>query len=43
MIFAPIQLSNFGLAVTSGIESKDNIELSRSQGYVAPEYILDGM
>ncbi|KAF3450940.1 hypothetical protein FNV43_RR07029 [Rhamnella rubrinervis] len=36
------KLSNFGLAVTSGIETKHNIELSGTQGYVAPEYILDG-
>jgi len=37
-----IQLSDFGLAVTSGIQSK-NIELSGTLGYVAPEYLLDGM
>lgn len=43
MSFAPIQLSNFGLAVTSGIENKESIELSGTQGYVAPEYLLDGM
>ncbi|KAH7547456.1 probable receptor-like protein kinase At1g80640 isoform X1 [Ziziphus jujuba] len=36
------KLSNFGLAVTSGIENKDSIELSGTQGYVAPEYISDG-
>ncbi|KAG6791265.1 hypothetical protein POTOM_000378 [Populus tomentosa] len=35
-----IQLSDFGLAVTSGIQSK-NIELSGTLGYVAPEYLLD--
>jgi serine/threonine protein kinase len=37
-----IQLSDFGLAVTSGIENK-NIKLSGTLGYVAPEYLLDGM
>lgn len=35
------KLSDFGLAVTSGIQSK-NIELSGTLGYVAPEYLLDG-
>ncbi|XP_024021895.1 probable receptor-like protein kinase At1g80640 isoform X1 [Morus notabilis] len=36
------KLSNFGLAVTSGTENKDNIGLSGTAAYVAPEYILDG-
>ncbi|KAJ6341230.1 hypothetical protein OIU78_009411 [Salix suchowensis] len=35
-----IQLADFGLAVTSGIQSK-NIEISGTLGYVAPEYLLD--
>uniref|UniRef100_A0A2N9IGE3 Protein kinase domain-containing protein n=1 Tax=Fagus sylvatica TaxID=28930 RepID=A0A2N9IGE3_FAGSY len=35
------KLSDFGLAVTSGIENK-NIKLSGTLGYVAPEYLLDG-
>ncbi|XP_011034494.1 PREDICTED: probable receptor-like protein kinase At1g80640 isoform X1 [Populus euphratica] len=35
------KLSDFGLAVTSGIQSK-NIELSGTLGCVAPEYLLDG-
>ena len=37
-----IQLSDFGLAVTSGIQNK-YIKLSGTLGYVAPEYLLDGM
>ena len=36
------QLSNFGLAVTSGTENK-NVKLSGTLGYAAPEYLLDGM
>ncbi|GMN49924.1 hypothetical protein TIFTF001_019096 [Ficus carica] len=36
------KISNFGLAVTSGTENKDNIGLSGTSAYVAPEYILDG-
>ncbi|KAJ6702302.1 hypothetical protein OIU74_013453 [Salix koriyanagi] len=36
------KLADFGLAVTSGIQSK-NIEISGTLGYVAPEYLLDGM
>ncbi|OAY36965.1 probable receptor-like protein kinase At1g80640 [Manihot esculenta] len=35
------KLSDFGLAVTSGIENK-NIKLSGTLGYVAPEYLLEG-
>ncbi|KAJ6713825.1 hypothetical protein OIU85_025449 [Salix viminalis] len=34
------KLADFGLAVTSGIQSK-NIEISGTLGYVAPEYLLD--
>ncbi|KAJ8773931.1 hypothetical protein K2173_009362 [Erythroxylum novogranatense] len=35
------KLSDFGLAVPSGIHS-NNIKLSGTSGYVAPEYLLDG-
>ncbi|XP_050235296.1 probable receptor-like protein kinase At1g80640 [Mercurialis annua] len=35
------KLSDFGLAVTSGIENR-NIKLSGTLGYVAPEYLLEG-
>jgi len=38
-----IQLSDFGLAITDGSQSKKNIKLSGTLGYVAPEYLLDGM
>lgn len=37
-----IQLSDFGLAVADGAH-KNNIKLSGTLGYVAPEYLLDGM
>jgi serine/threonine protein kinase len=37
-----MQISDFGLAVTSGNHSKGNIKLSGTMGYVAPEYLLDG-
>ncbi|KAL7263112.1 hypothetical protein ACSBR1_001317 [Camellia fascicularis] len=36
-------LSDFGLAITGGNQSKDNIKLLGTLGYVAPEYLLDGM
>ncbi|BFG24780.1 hypothetical protein CerSpe_110540 [Prunus speciosa] len=36
------KLSDFGLAVTAGMKDKDNIKLSGTSDYVAPEYILDG-
>ncbi|XP_030492288.2 probable receptor-like protein kinase At1g80640 isoform X3 [Cannabis sativa] len=36
------KLSHFGIAVTSGFDNKDNIEVSETSAYVAPEYILDG-
>ncbi|KAM1513731.1 hypothetical protein ACFX1Z_025127 [Malus domestica] len=36
------KLSDFGLAVTSGVKDEDNIKLSGALGYVAPEYISDG-
>ncbi|KAG2649003.1 probable receptor-like protein kinase At1g80640 [Panicum virgatum] len=36
------KISDFGLAVTSGNQSKGNIKLSGTMGYVAPEYLLDG-
>ncbi|KAK4590158.1 hypothetical protein RGQ29_020628 [Quercus rubra] len=35
------KLSDFGLAVTSGTES-NNLKLSGTMDYVAPEYLLDG-
>ncbi|GJR27356.1 probable receptor-like protein kinase [Tanacetum coccineum] len=35
-------LSDFGLAITGGIHGKNNIKLSGTLGYVAPEYLLDG-
>ena len=41
--FALIQLSDFGLAITSGTQNKNNLKLSGTVGYVAPEYLLDGM
>lgn len=37
-----IQLSDFGLAIVDGSQSKSNIKLSGTLGYVAPEYLLDG-
>ncbi|KAL7246146.1 hypothetical protein ACSBR2_001310 [Camellia fascicularis] len=37
------KLSDFGLAITGGNQSKDNIKLLGTLGYVAPEYLLDGM
>ncbi|TMX05857.1 hypothetical protein EJD97_011735 [Solanum chilense] len=36
------KLSDFGLAVLSGAQNKNNIKLSGTVGYVAPEYMLDG-
>ncbi|XP_077215701.1 putative receptor-like protein kinase At1g80640 [Tasmannia lanceolata] len=36
------KLSDFGLAVTVGSQSKSNIKLLGTLGYVAPEYLLDG-
>ncbi|XP_051137046.1 probable receptor-like protein kinase At1g80640 isoform X2 [Andrographis paniculata] len=36
------KLSDFGLAVVDGSQSKNNIKLSGTLGYVAPEYLLDG-
>ncbi|XP_044495647.1 probable receptor-like protein kinase At1g80640 [Mangifera indica] len=35
------KLSDFGLAVTGGTQSK-NVKLSGTLGYVAPEYLLEG-
>ena len=37
------QLSDFGLAVANGTQNKNNIKLSGTLGYVAPEYLLDGL
>ncbi|KAL8161990.1 hypothetical protein V2J09_013479 [Rumex salicifolius] len=36
------KLSDFGLAVVDGSQNKNNIKLSGTLGYVAPEYLLDG-
>ncbi|KAF4373091.1 hypothetical protein F8388_019273 [Cannabis sativa] len=36
------KLSDFGLAVVDGTQNKNNIKLSGTLGYVAPEYLLDG-
>ncbi|ERN10358.1 hypothetical protein AMTRI_Chr12g270980 [Amborella trichopoda] len=36
------KLADFGLAVTVGAQSKTNVKLSGTLGYVAPEYLLDG-
>lgn len=36
------KLSDFGLAILDGSQKKNNIKLSGTLGYVAPEYLLDG-
>ncbi|KAE8656624.1 putative receptor-like protein kinase [Hibiscus syriacus] len=36
------KLSDFGLAVTDAAHNKNNLKLSGTLGYVAPEYLLDG-
>ncbi|KAK9141516.1 hypothetical protein Syun_010916 [Stephania yunnanensis] len=36
------KLSDFGLAVVAGNQNKNNLKLSGTLGYVAPEYLLDG-
>ncbi|KAK8654909.1 hypothetical protein V6N13_107505 [Hibiscus sabdariffa] len=36
------KLSDFGLAVTDVAQNKNNLKLSGTLGYVAPEYLLDG-
>ncbi|BFG18967.1 hypothetical protein CerSpe_052420 [Prunus speciosa] len=36
------KLSDFGLAVADGAKNSNNIKLSGTLGYVAPEYLLDG-
>ncbi|CAK9183851.1 unnamed protein product [Ilex paraguariensis] len=36
------KISDFGLAITDGSQNKNNIKLSGTLGYVAPEYLLDG-
>lgn len=38
-----LQISDFGLAVTSGNIDKGSMNLSGTLGYVAPEYLLDGV
>ncbi|KAK4436652.1 putative receptor-like protein kinase [Sesamum alatum] len=35
------KLSDFGLAILDGTQNKNNIKLSGTLGYVAPEYLLD--
>ncbi|GMJ07754.1 hypothetical protein like AT2G25220 [Hibiscus trionum] len=35
------KLSDFGLAVTDAAKNKNNLKLSGTLGYVAPEYLLD--
>lgn len=36
------QLSDFGLAILDGSQKKNQLKLSGTLGYVAPEYLLDG-
>ncbi|XP_015972068.1 probable receptor-like protein kinase At1g80640 [Arachis duranensis] len=36
------KICDFGLAITDGSQNKNNIKLSGTLGYVAPEYLLDG-
>uniref|UniRef100_A0A9I9D0M6 non-specific serine/threonine protein kinase n=1 Tax=Cucumis melo TaxID=3656 RepID=A0A9I9D0M6_CUCME len=36
------KLSDFGLSVIVGAQNKNDIKLSGTMGYVAPEYLLDG-
>ncbi|XP_039007814.1 probable receptor-like protein kinase At1g80640 [Hibiscus syriacus] len=36
------KLSDFGLAVNDAAHNKNNLKLSGTLGYVAPEYLLDG-
>ncbi|OMO90728.1 hypothetical protein COLO4_18927 [Corchorus olitorius] len=36
------KLSDFGLAVSDAAQNKNNLKLSGTLGYVAPEYLLDG-
>lgn len=43
LTFLLIQLSDFGLAVGNGIQNNKSIKLSGTLGYVAPEYLVDGM
>lgn len=38
-----VQLSDFGLAITEVTRKKNKVKLSGTLGYVAPEYVLDGM
>ncbi|KAL5853154.1 hypothetical protein ACOSQ3_008272 [Xanthoceras sorbifolium] len=36
------KISDFGLAIVDGTQNKNNLKLSGTLGYVAPEYLLDG-
>ncbi|XP_052174688.1 probable receptor-like protein kinase At1g80640 isoform X2 [Diospyros lotus] len=36
------KLTDFGVAIACGNHSRDNIKLSETLGYAAPEYLLDG-
>lgn len=38
-----LQISDFGLAINGGNHNKDVIKPSGTFGYVAPEYLLDGI
>lgn len=37
------KISDFGLAITDGTQKKKTLKLSGTVGYVAPEYLLDGI
>ncbi|KAK7379668.1 hypothetical protein VNO78_34357 [Psophocarpus tetragonolobus] len=41
-LYYSVTLSDFGLAITYGSQSKKNINLSGTMRYVAPGYLLDG-
>jgi len=41
-LITTMQISDFGLAVSLDEHGKNNIKLSGTLGYVAPEYLLDG-
>ncbi|KAK4280322.1 hypothetical protein QN277_011960 [Acacia crassicarpa] len=37
------KLYDFGLAIADGSQDKNDIKISGTLGYVAPEYLLDGV